>query len=116
MTPETPVSTNAFRGGIAVALAIGLLTALPAVRMLAGFSRPAVLDVLAGHFQAPVDLNRASVEELVALPGIGPVRAREIVAYRQRHGRFRTLEDLHAVKGLGEHTIEQLTPLAVVTP
>lgn len=60
-----------------------------------GGDRPA-----AGGYGA-VDVNRAGVAELTALPGIGPVLAARIVAYRDSAGPFRTLSDLMAVSGIG---------------
>ncbi|MBI4503198.1 MAG: helix-hairpin-helix domain-containing protein [Gemmatimonadetes bacterium] len=50
---------------------------------------------------APVSLNTATVEELAQLPGIGPAKARAIVADRERRGPFRTLDDLTRVPGVG---------------
>ena len=47
-----------------------------------------------------VNLNTASAEMLTALPGIGPVTARRIVAHRRAHGRFLRVHDLTQVKGL----------------
>lgn len=48
-----------------------------------------------------VDINRASVEEFAKLPGIGPALARRIVAFRDKHGPFRRVEDLLAIRGIG---------------
>lgn len=61
-----------------------------------------------------VDLNRASAEELEALPGIGPVIARRIVEHREREGPFATVGDLRAVPGIGEKTFQALADLLVV--
>ena len=58
----------------------------------------------------PVNLNRASVAELETLPGIGPALALRIVQYRAEHGQFRSLDDLDAVKGLGQNKLEKLKP------
>ncbi|HDS29198.1 MAG TPA: helix-hairpin-helix domain-containing protein, partial [Candidatus Acetothermia bacterium] len=63
----------------------------------------------------PVDVNRASVDELVALPGIGPVLAARIVAYREEHGMFRTLDELQKVSGIGRQTVDGLREKAVVS-
>ena len=49
---------------------------------------------------AAVNVNTASVEELVALPGLGDALARRIVEHRRRHGRFLRVADLARVKGI----------------
>jgi len=61
-----------------------------------------------------IDINRATIEELTELPGIGPKTAQLIVTYRSEHGSFRTLEDLKAIKGIGDKTIERLRPYAKI--
>lgn len=63
-----------------------------------------------------VDLNRANVGELTALPGIGWVRAEAIVLDRIRNGPFRTLEDLDRVDGLGPETLVSLRPFVLPRP
>jgi competence ComEA-like helix-hairpin-helix protein len=55
-----------------------------------------------------VDLNRATAAELDALPGIGPVLAGRIVAYRETHGAYRAVEDLLDVPGIGPTLLERL--------
>ena len=57
-----------------------------------------------------IDLNRADEAELVLLPGIGEVKARRIVAYRDEHGPFRQVEDLLAVEGVSESVLGRLKP------
>jgi competence protein ComEA len=59
----------------------------------------------------PVHLNSATVEQLDALPGVGPVTAQKIVDYRQAHGAFSSVEDLDAIPGIGPARIEQLRDL-----
>lgn len=63
---------------------------------------------------AGLDLNRATVEELVALPGIGPVLADRIVAYRDSVGRFHAVSELAEVKGIGPATLSRLGDGVVV--
>lgn len=58
-----------------------------------------------------VNVNTASEELLVTLPGIGPVLARRIIAYREEHGHFATLEDLLQVSGIGEKKLAALEDL-----
>lgn len=60
-----------------------------------------------------VDLNHASVEELAALPGIGPSRAERIVAYRTR-APFQRVEDVLRVEGIGPKTLDGIRPLVTV--
>jgi competence protein ComEA len=55
-----------------------------------------------------VNVNTAPVVDLESLPGIGPVLARRIVAYRTRHGPFRRLEDLLQVQGIGPGLLRRL--------
>ena len=61
-----------------------------------------------------IDINRAPVEELMTLPGIGPKTAHLIVAFREEHGKFRTLEDLKGVKGIGNRTVKRLEPFVKI--
>ncbi|MBI3087852.1 MAG: helix-hairpin-helix domain-containing protein [Candidatus Omnitrophica bacterium] len=55
-----------------------------------------------------VDLNRATVEDLERLPDVGPATAKKILDYRRQHGRFRRVEDLLDVQGIGPKTLEEL--------
>jgi competence ComEA-like helix-hairpin-helix protein len=66
--------------------------------------------------QDPVDLNTATKEQLVALPGIGAVTAERILLRRRELGRFTTVEDLKSVKGISAHKLEKLKPLITVHP
>jgi competence protein ComEA len=61
-----------------------------------------------------VSLAIATLEQLDELPGVGPVTAQKIVAWRTAHGPFRSVDDLDAVPGIGPARIEQLRDL--VTP
>ncbi len=61
-----------------------------------------------------LDLNTATESQLVGLPGIGPVRAAAIVAYRNQHGPFQSLEDLAKVHGVGKATLRSLEGFVTV--
>jgi competence protein ComEA len=63
---------------------------------------------------AKVSLASATLEQLDALPGIGPVTAQKILDWRQGHGPFRAVDDLDAIPGIGPARVEQLRDL--VTP
>jgi competence protein ComEA len=64
----------------------------------------------------PVILNSAGVEDLRRLPGIGEKRANAILALRAHLGRFRAVEDLLKVKGIGRATLKRLRPLVRLDP
>ena len=59
----------------------------------------------------PVHLNSATLEQLDALPGVGPVTAQKIVDYRQEQGAFASVDELDAVPGIGPARLEQLRDL-----
>lgn len=65
----------------------------------------------AGMPSGPVDLNTATAEDLDALPGIGPVTAEAIVAWRTAHGRFGSVDQLGEVDGIGPARLEKLREL-----
>ena len=59
-------------------------------------------------FAGQVDINTANAETIAAeLNGIGLSKAKLIVEYREKHGPFRSAEDLSLVKGIGERTVER---------
>ncbi len=66
--------------------------------------------------QERLDLNTVRLEELEALPGIGPARARAIVRWRDEHGGIGNLADLLAVPGIGPATLKRLRPWVLVRP
>jgi competence protein ComEA len=55
-----------------------------------------------------VDLNRATLEQLDTLPGVGPVTAQRILDWRAAHGRFTAVEQLREIEGIGERRFGQL--------
>ncbi len=55
----------------------------------------------------PVNINTASVEQLTELNGVGEAKAKAIVAYRDEHGAFKSIEQLANVKGIGLKTVEK---------
>lgn len=57
-----------------------------------------------------IELNSATIEQLQELPGIGESKARAIVELRTKLGRFRSVEQLTEVKGIGGKTLEKLKP------
>ena len=61
-----------------------------------------------------VNINTATVEELVTLPGVGDSVAKNIVEHREKNGNFKTTEDLKNVKGIGEKKFEKMKDLVTV--
>ena len=74
----------------------------------AGMSGRAPVD------EGPIDLNAASEEQLDALPGVGPATAAAIVAYRDEHGPFGSVDDLGKVHGIGPAKLDALRDLVTV--
>lgn len=58
--------------------------------------------------QEKINLNQATKEDLMKISGIGDKKADKILAYRQSHGQFKTIEELQNVDGFGEKTVAKL--------
>jgi competence protein ComEA len=66
--------------------------------------------------QRPVNLNTATVTELMQLPRVGQKTAERIVAFRKEHGGFQRPEELMNVKGIGEKAFARLKPFLAAAP
>lgn len=58
-----------------------------------------------------ISINTATAKDLTTLPGIGEAMAQRIIAYRNEHGLFQTIDELRNVKGIGERKYEALENL-----
>ncbi len=67
-----------------------------------------------GPTVGPLDLNTATVDQLDELPGIGPVTAAKILAWRSANGRFTVVDELAEISGIGSRTLAELRPLVRV--
>jgi competence protein ComEA len=76
----------------------------------AGAGAPGASAADPGVPAAPVDLNTATAQQLDSLPGVGPVLAQRILAWRAQHGRFSRAEELGEVPGIGDKLFAQLRP------
>lgn len=64
---------------------------------------------------AAVNINTATAQQLEAVKGLGPVKAKAIVDYRAKNGPFKTVDDLKKVSGIGDKTLEKLRKELVVS-
>jgi competence protein ComEA len=64
----------------------------------------------------PINLNTATLTELMQLPRVGPRTAERILAFRREHGPFQRSEELMNVKGIGPKAFQRLQPYITVDP
>jgi competence ComEA-like helix-hairpin-helix protein len=84
-------------------------------RAIAGATRASLKRGTVASTAAPVDLNRATAEDLMRLPGVGPVLAGRILAVRESDGPFTSVEDLRRVSGVGAARIERYRSLVTIS-
>ena len=103
---------------IAAVFITAAVTPLAEQRVFRGGTDSAAQSAPVGQTQEvslyPIDLNSASSEQLQILPGIGEKTAAAIIRYREKHGAFRTKEELMKVKGIGTKTYDALKDLICV--
>lgn len=80
----------------------------------------ALVATIAGAADSPsttgvVNINTAGVDELQLLPRVGPALADRIIAFREANGPFRNVDEILAVKGIGESSFEKLKPYIVTS-
>lgn len=86
-------------------------------RILACFALAFACAFVPSAASAAVNLNTATRDELLAVPGIGPAKAQAIVEHRKAHGPFASVDDLKEVKGFRAKLVEKLKPeLTVAAP
>ncbi|TWT08272.1 competence protein ComEA [Planococcus sp. CPCC 101016] len=75
---------------------------------------PAASSTAPASGSSLINLNTATEEELMELPGIGPSKAAAILSYREEAGSFKTPEELMEVTGIGDKSFEKLKDLIIV--
>jgi competence protein ComEA len=98
------------RSMLALILAVGL----PMATVPSTASYAATQETRAAAPAQSVNVNTASAAQFEALPGIGPSMAQRIVAYREKNGPFKKLEDLMNVQGIGEKSFLKLRPFLAI--
>lgn len=68
-------------------------------------------DMRTGEESGKLNINTATEQQLMDLPGIGEVTAERILKYREVTGKFTTIEDLRAIKGISKSKLERLSPM-----
>jgi len=94
-----------FFGGLSMITAEKVLAGQPkATLQLQGQEQPAVM----------VNVNKATVEELIKVRGIGPVMAKRIIEHRDKNGAFKSIDDLAKVQGIGGNKLQRIKDQVMV--
>jgi competence protein ComEA len=118
--PEKSTSAAAPARGLYSRLQVGIILVLVALLAAGLFvfkhrrrlnAEPIVITSgSSADYAFKVDVNTARWEEIALLPGIGETKAKAIVDYREKNGPFRTAADLTQVAGIGEKTVDTISP------
>ena len=91
-------------------LLVALFACILSLSPLSGASYAASSENAQKQIVSGVDINTADQEKLVQLPGIGPVTAEKIIKYRTANGKFKSIDELTNVKGIGDKTLVKIKP------
>ena len=61
-----------------------------------------------------ININTADIDQLIQLPGIGETIAQRIIDHRESVGTFTSIDELEAIKGIGQNTLDQIRPLITI--
>ena len=91
------------------------LSVLSLLMVLTLVSAAAVADAGSTGSAEVVNVNTADAEQLQLLPRIGPALAERIISFRETNGPFKSPDEMVAVKGIGERSMEALKPYLTIT-
>lgn len=111
-TPD-PIKNDGLNKALAITLAVVCL--LITIRIISD-QRTRPLELAQVTTTKQLNLNTATTGELTQLPGIGPQAAERIVKYREQNGPYQSVNDLKKVGGIGDRTINKLSPWLMVIP
>ncbi|PID77150.1 MAG: competence protein ComEA [Deltaproteobacteria bacterium] len=95
---------------LSVLLILGLILTMSPAFAASKTAKDTKVEKVAAEM-AKINLNSADVEALAQLPGIGEKTAQKIVEYRKANGKFKKIEDLLNVKGIGQKKFDKLKSL-----
>jgi competence protein ComEA len=107
---QRPQASNAGKAGANETAAAGSATPVPSAPVNGSSSDPGMTA------DGKIILNTATATQLDKLPSVGMKRAEQIVALRERLGRFKSLNDLLRIKGIGVRTLKKMLPMLVLDP
>ncbi|KRF11234.1 helix-hairpin-helix domain-containing protein [Paenibacillus sp. Soil787] len=112
--PKTTIETEPkATGDIEPNATIPAFSAIPTHSMVSNEKQEVSLP--AARSAGQLDLNTATIEQLDGIPGIGEIKAKAIMNYRLKKGRFSRIEELVEVKGIGDKMLEKLKAFLYVT-
>jgi len=97
------------------ALSADTTSALISERLMPAVKKPAAKKPKKALEEKSININTADIKELEKLPRIGPATAKKILDLRKEKGRFKEIEDLLEVKGIGPKTLERIRPFIILT-
>ena len=98
-----------------VGLSLLAVSAVGAASARAQSGAPSAPTSRPDPIEGVVNVNSATVDQLRLLPGVGPARAKSIVAYRDQNGPFEQVRDLLAVSGIGERALARMQKFIVLS-
>jgi competence protein ComEA len=97
-----------------IILLITLLLSIPVSSSFAGSKKSTNTGEHQSQVSERLDINKAEVEELSQLPGIGEKKAQMIVQYVEENGKFKSVDELVNVKGIGPKLLEKISPFITI--
>lgn len=118
MSEHTQKDSSRNRGYILIALLVSVMGLNISARIFLNMrtSPVEILQTSSSGSRELININTASAEQLTSLPGIGPVRAEDIILYREENNGFKSLEDIMNIKGIGKKTFDSLSPFLRIGP
>ncbi len=96
---------------VVMIILLALAIAMPATFSVAATKQPAKQTQIQ---QEKINVNTATADSLSTVPGIGPKKADRILDYRNKNGKFSSIEGLLEVKGIGEKSLKKMRPYLTI--